>query len=181
MRIALVGKKAAGKSFVAFYLKQKYSFKRMKLQDGTDKIIKILYGIQKMKRPSWEQRLYIYDALYKVDPNIHINYLLSRLATTTMQNVVVEDVRYINELEALAKNGFVIVRITSTDEDRKRRIAKGITKVAAGSIKLTEYFNTDPSRAYKVDYNILNTTRDSTRASVNKLMEQLGCSPRTGI
>lgn len=174
IKIALVGKKAAGKTFIAFRLRRDYGFKRIRLQDGVDRIVKVLYGLEKMKRPSWEQRLYFYDALYKVDPNIFVNYALRRLQTTTMPYVVVEDCRYINEISALASNGFTIVRVTTPDDDvRRRHISKGLRGAAAGSIKLTEYFNTDPSRTYQVDYNILNTTREETKLSVNRLIEQL--------
>jgi hypothetical protein len=173
MKIALVGKKAAGKSFVAFYLKQKYHFKRMKLQDGIDTLIRTFYGLEKMKRPSWEKRLDFYNALYKVDPNVHVNYLLRRLETTTMPNVVVEDPRYGNEVVALGKAGFTVVRIITDETVRKRRIGKGLRDAAAGSVILTEYFNTDPSRAYKVDYNVQNITRDGTRKIIDDLILKL--------
>jgi dephospho-CoA kinase len=171
VRIAFVGKKATGKSFVAFYLKYHYHFKRMKLSDGVDSIIRRMYGWDKYKRPNWEHRLKLYDAMYKVDPNIHISYLLNRLQTTTM-NVVVEDVRYLNEVEALGKKDFIIVRVTTDDALRQKRII-GMKYAAAGTVVLNEYFNSDLTRPYKADYTIVNTTREATRKSVDALMETL--------
>lgn len=171
VRIALVGKKAAGKSFVAFYLNRNYHFKRAKLHAGVDRIVKLMYGDAKYQRPTWQQRYGLYDALYKVDPNIHISYLADRLASTTM-NVVVEDARYVNEVDWLSKNGFLIIRVTTDEDTRKRRI-EGMKHATVGTMILNEYFNVDPSRAYKVDYNILNSTRDATRRSIDNLMERL--------
>lgn len=172
LRIALVGKKATDKTFVAFYLRTKYRFKQTKLMDGVDGIIKSMYGWEKYKRPVWEQRLAIYDALYKVDPEIHLKHLFNRLEKIHINHVVVEDVRYLNEVETLAKSDFIIIRVTMALVTKKKRIV-GLKNAASGTLILNEHFGTENTRPYKADYTITGTTREGVRKSVDQIIENL--------
>jgi dephospho-CoA kinase len=174
MRIALVGKKASGKTLVAAYLKKQYRFKLKRLRDGTERILRILYDYEPYAHVSWEQEIYIYDALYKIDNNIWIGYLERRLKKSNSEHIVIDDVRYINEVNKLRELGFTIVRVTSPDEDRHRRIGKGLARALQGSVILTEYFDRDNTEAYVADYTI-NATRDrlATKHSVDILVEKL--------
>ncbi len=168
MRIAIVGKKAAGKSFVANYLVKKKSFKRMRVDDGVVKFVRYMYGYRKHSRVVWETRINLYDAVYKVDPEVQIDYLLRRLAVTT-DDVVVDDVRYLNELVKLRESGFVVVRVTAP-ENRRIRLA-GLTNASAGTVKLNEYFGRN-FEAYPVEYSVINEDREKTRRAIDKIVDK---------
>lgn len=170
IKIALIGKKAAGKTFAAFYLKQRYKFKKMRMDDGVTKAMRSFYTYGKHQRASWERRLEIYDALYKVDPSIHIDYMLFKLETTTI-DVVIEDVRYTDELQKLKAAGFTIVRIAAPDNRRTRIV--GMKSAAAGTLVLQEYFNEDKTKGYSADFSIYNNTRDGTRRSLDNLIDTM--------
>lgn len=171
IKIALVGKKAAGKTFVAFYLKRRYKFKSIRISDGASKLMRFFYMYGKHKRPSWERRIDIYDALYKIDPDIHINYLLRKLETTT-SHVVVDDVRYVNELVKLREAGFTIIRVNAP-ENRRRKIGATLRKAASGTLVLEEYFREDKTAPYSADYSLFNETRDGTREAMDKIIKEL--------
>lgn len=171
IKLALVGKKMSGKTFVAFYLQKKHGFKKMRMDDGVSKAMRFFYLYGKHERPKWEKKYDIYDALYKVDPTIHINYMLRKLATTT-NDVVIEDLRYVSELQVLREHGFKIVRIVAP-EDRRRKVGSTVRNAAAGTLVLQEYFNQDKTIGYNADFSIYNDTRDGTRRSLDKVIDTL--------
>lgn len=168
MRIAFVGKRAVTKTFAAHYLYKHKGFKRMQLDDGVTKLVRYMYTYALHKRVPWERRVEIYDALYKLDPNMHIDYLLSKLALTT-RDVVVPDVRYVSEVQKLVDAGFIIVRINSPATGV---LIKGIKSAAVGTVKLQEYYGGTNFDAYPVSYSILAENRDKTREMLDIILEK---------
>jgi hypothetical protein len=158
IRIAFVGRHQSGKTYAAHYLYKHHNFKTVKLQDGTAKVIKWFYKYRPHERVSWERRLAFYDALYELDNDIHVDYLLRRLAQNSTRDVVVDDVRYINEVNKLKDAGFLIIRISMPVTTKIK--LKGISTAAPGSVKLNEYFNRT-SDAYPTDYSIINENREA--------------------
>lgn len=169
IRVAFVGKSKVGVTFCARYLVTHHGFKKLSLQDGVRRMLKRLYYYGTYKRLTWEFRYRVYDALYKIDPNVWINYLEVRLKNTPT-DVVVEDVRYMNELDRLKLAGFTIVRITAP-EKRRINYIRGILDSDAGTVILNEWFNKD--FAYQVDYSIYNETKEGTRKALDDLVERL--------
>ncbi len=174
LKIVLVGKPNSGQRETAVHLKRKHGFKRLKLMDGVIRLCRFLYNYKRYERTPWVKQRDIYDALYTIDPNIWTTYLFHRLSTTT-SSVIVEDVKFINELEQLQKAGFITVRLISSDE-KKRADSIGRyfgQKIIPGSVVMSEYFNRDISRGIKVDYNIHYTTRESLYRTLDDLIASL--------
>jgi ethanolamine utilization protein EutP (predicted NTPase) len=157
LRIAFVGRHQSGKTYAAHYLYKHHGFKTVKMQDGVTKMLRYFYKYRSHERINWEKRLAFYDALYILDNDIHIDYLLRRLATSTT-DIVIDDVRYINEVQKLREAGFIIIRISMPTTTKIK--LKGIKTAAPGSIKLNEYFNRT-FEAYSTDYSIINENRNS--------------------
>jgi hypothetical protein len=173
MRIAFVGKSRSGKSFAANYLMKSHGFKRVAFSDGIRRVCTIIYYYDKHKRLRWETRLRMYDALYKIDPSIWVGYVERRLRTTD-RDVVVEDARYINEVQELKKLGFTIVRVARPETLRKRHLGKSLGDHAAGgTVLLHEWFNTDPTDSLGVDYSIYNETERGTYAMLDNIVIRL--------
>jgi hypothetical protein len=171
-KLALVGKARVGRSAVAAYLKNAHGFKNMGLQDGTRRILRTLYGWQTYHRVSWQQYTQVYDALYKIDSNIWITFLVDRLKRTTMEDIVVDDVRYINELEILKNLGFKIVRVTAP-EIRVRHLTANLFDAAPGSLLVQEWYNKDFTEQVGVDYSIHNGTKEQMRRAIDSLVINL--------
>jgi hypothetical protein len=169
MRIAFVGKRATAKTFCAHYLYKKQGFKRMQLDDGVTRLVRNMYTYRLHKRVKWEKRVEIYDTLYKLDPNIHIDYLLSKLSITT-RDVVVPDVRYINEAEKLVEAGFILIRV-NTPATSNLGLGHGLKTAASGTVKLQEYFGHNFD-AYPVSYSIISEDRDKTRQLLDIIIEK---------
>lgn len=159
-----------GRTFAAYYLKKQHGFKTVRISDGVAKMMRYMYMYGKYERPKWERRMDFYDALYKIDNNIHIQYLLRRLETTT-NDVVVDDVRYVSEILALKKAGFLIIRISGPERGKRRNITNTLREAAAGASVLHEYFTDSKALAYTTDYSIYNETKDGTRKSLDEILD----------
>lgn len=168
IRIAFVGKKATGKTYAAHYLYKQYGFKHLRMVDATHRILKWFYKYRPYQRIKWERQIEFYDALYKLDNDIHIDHILRRLETTT-RDVVIDDPRYINEVRKLKEAGFIIIRL-NMKESRRIRLA-GVAKAAPGTVKLNEYFSAG-SDSYPVDYSIINENKESLYLLLDNIVER---------
>lgn len=171
IRIVLVGKSKAGRTWAADYVRVHHHFRKMSLGEGVTRIHRILYYYGTFKRVPWEQKLEVYDALYKIDPTIWIGYLERKLSTTT-SNVIVDDPRYLNEVSALKALGFTVIRITAP-ETRRRRFVKNVKAAAPGLLVLHEMFSHDFLETAGVDYSIYNETKDGTRKALDEIISSL--------
>lgn len=169
LKIALIGKRQEPRTSAAFCLNRQHGFKKLRMDDGVSKTMRFFYLYRKNERPKWEQRMKIYDALYKIDPKIHINYMMWRLSTTTT-DVVIEDVRYIAELQVLKDAGFKVVRITSPE---KLPNFKMVRQSAAGTLKLQEYFNAPETIGYSADYSVFYDKSESSKKNLADIVDIL--------
>ena len=133
IKLALIGRKQSGKTFVAQYLRKQHHFTRLRMDDIVAKFIRDVYGYSTYQRPTWELRYDIYNELYKLDNTMFTKYLFTRMKRIT-KDVVVEDVRYVSELKELHDNGFNIIRIVAPEGRRRRHIGKQLRNSAKGSI-----------------------------------------------
>ena len=173
MKIALVGKKKAGRTFIAQYLKNKYKYKKWALNDGVSRIYKLLYDWHNWEQVPWETKMEVYDFFYAKDNDVWVKFLSRRLEKTE-SNIVIDDVRYINEVKYLQKLGFIIIRVTAPEDRRIPHISKQLgPRASTGTVVLNEYFNVDKTESYQVDYSIHNITRDDTRLAVDNLIKNL--------
>lgn len=170
IKLGLVGKGQSGKSFVATVLRNEHKFDKMSLQDPAKSIARRLWVYGKGQRVNWERRYKIYDAMYKLDSDVWVRYLLNRVPKTP-RDIVVDDIRYINELEMLRASGFIIVRIVRPEALRKGHIK--IMDAAPGTLILHEWFNKDFTDLIRADYTITNDTRDATIKSIDVLVDKL--------
>lgn len=172
VRIAFVGKTRAGKTWAADYLRREHGFKKESLNDGLSRILRILYYYDKdYHRISNDTKIIFYDALYKLDNEIWVGYLERRLRTTT-RNVVVDDLRYLNEVAVLKRLGFKIIRLVAP-EARRNRYIKNLKSAERGLIALHEVYNKDFNEAAGVDYSIYNDTKEGTRLALDSILAEL--------
>jgi hypothetical protein len=169
VKIAFVGKKGTGKTTAARYLQTQHKFTKMRMDDGIVKFLRSMYLYRANSRIPWRDRLKFYDAIYKLDPNIHIEYLLRRMASPTFKNdVVIDEVRYINEVQRLKKAGFTIIRISG---GKPNTLLVGMDSAAAGTTLLQEYFGSNFD-AYSVDYSIVNDQKENLFKTLDKIVDK---------
>lgn len=171
LKLAFVGKPNSGQTSAAVYLKKRYYFKRVMMMQGVTRLSKMLYGLRKYERLTWEKKRAIYDALYKVDPDIWINYTARRLETTT-EPVVIDDAKFLNEVIKLKELGFIIIRINTSLKHRTKSIGRFLGKdIIPGSVTMIEYFNKDATEILRVDYSIYHDGNlENLRRSIDELL-----------
>ena len=126
LRIAFYGPMASGKSFCADYLWRQSVWNKMALADtlkGWAYSIFHVTGKDGVNRQFLQE---LGDFLRSWDDEIFIKHLLWKVhehdAYNPHNNVVVDDVRYLNEAKYLKRNGFKLVKVDTDTEIRSKRI-----------------------------------------------------------
>lgn len=121
MKIALTGKICSGKSFVSNML-VKEGFSRVGFGDGVKKYCNELFDMKQKNRKLLQD---FAQSLKEIDKNVWINYLDKYIRTLPINsNIVVDDLRFPNELNYLKKNGFIIIKLDVNYELQIERIKK---------------------------------------------------------
>ena len=105
-KIGIIGKICSGKTFVANYLVDKYNFTKYSFASPLKKIAKDYYNMKN------KDRILLQDLAIKmkdIDKNVFVNYFLNNY--NKYDNVVIDDLRFSNELMELKKNNFTIIKI----------------------------------------------------------------------
>jgi hypothetical protein len=132
-RIAFYGPMCSGKSWCANYLVNNQGFRKVAFADKLKEIAYQLYGVA---GKDGESRTVLQDLgqhLRKIDEDVWIKYALSEIQRIERWgekmrefenpiSIVLDDLRYINEAQALKDNGFKLVLVLVEPEVREERI-----------------------------------------------------------
>lgn len=111
IKIAIVGKMCSGKSYLSdfiveyYYTKKNLNIKKVAFADKVYELARDLFNMKEKDRKLLQS---IGTKMREIDCDVWINYLLK---THKNENIIVEDGRYENEIKALHKNGFYIIKL----------------------------------------------------------------------
>lgn len=114
MRIALSGLKRSGKDTIGNYLIQNYACKRYAFADEVKRLAKELFPEEFVQNDKPVDLLqWLGNTMRQRNPDVWINKLSTKILLTKdpVPNIVVTDVRYPNEVQALKNLGFTIVKV----------------------------------------------------------------------
>lgn len=180
LRIGLVGKNKNCNVWVGEYLRYHYRWEHKRLNEPIEHFVKRTHWYlegKKGKVYSWEQKLTIYDYLYKLEPEIWVKYMEWRL-TKQLKHCVVSDIRYVNELQYLRdKLGFKIIRVQGPAR-KLDQVQKSLgTEFAPGTLALAERYSKDFTTTVKSDFTVSvdmsKGARGPARAAMDIIVEQL--------
>lgn len=117
MRIALCGKMGSGKSTIADLLNDELNFTTISFGHGVKKIAKDLFNMKNKDRNLLQ---ILAEKIKEIDNNIWIKYALKDIKN--IENIVIDDLRFPNELEYLKKHGFIIIRINISRKEQVERL-----------------------------------------------------------
>lgn len=121
VRIGLSGKMRSGKDTVAEFLVDEFGFQRFAFADRLKELASELFGV----RPDVKNRdllVRLGRKMCDVDREVWVNYVLARIPEEDA--VVISDVRFPYEHEALREAGFYLVRIGCPYEQRLERLRR---------------------------------------------------------
>jgi len=120
MKIGICGKMCSGKSTLAKIIMEKFSDDVYEIDSFAGKIYDIAYDLFQMKGKNRHLLQQIGTKMREIDLNIWINYLTHKHKDA--QNIIIDDVRYFNELMSLKKNGYFIIKLNISNELQETRI-----------------------------------------------------------
>lgn len=138
MRIAFVGKAGAGKTTLARFMASEFGYTRLsfakKVKEFTGAIL--LRPINKTRDRAALQAMG--DGMRQSDSTIWIRWFeweLRAVEEQDVENIVVDDCRYLNEASFLKKEGFVLVRVAGRQEPLAAEQADHISETEQEKIK----------------------------------------------
>lgn len=118
MKIGLSGRAGCGKSTIADYLIQHYGFRRYafatKLKEICNEMFPEILALPKVKH-RWLLQKVGTDWFRSVDSDVWVKYLIRNVSG---ENIIVDDMRFKNEADALREAGFLVVRVERDAELR---------------------------------------------------------------
>ncbi len=115
MKIAVCGKMASGKTTLADWFVEHHDFQKISLAAKVKSIAADLFGMVHKDRRLLQQ---IGMKMREIREDVWIDYLINHDG----DNLIVDDVRFINEAEKLKAAGWTILRINIDDELQKERL-----------------------------------------------------------
>ncbi len=115
MKIAICGKMASGKTTLADWFVEHQDFQKISLAAKVKSIAKDLFGMEGKDRRLLQQ---IGMKMREIREDVWIDYLINHEG----DNLIVDDVRFINEAEKLKAAGWTLIRINIDDELQKERL-----------------------------------------------------------
>lgn len=122
VRIALAGPMGSGKTFVAEWLRQRYSsldLQRIGFGDEVKRLVQELWDPPKKDRALLVE---FATSMRAIDPAIWVKRLLARADAAAATHWVCDDLRQDNELAALRERGWLLVRILVPEDVRRQRL-----------------------------------------------------------
>ena len=117
MKIGICGGICSGKTTISNQLCEKFNLTKYSFADNVKKYIKEIFDID------WKKRDLIQDFAEKIkeiDNDVWINMLDREISDK--DNIIIDDVRFDNELEYLKYKGFIIIRLNIENITQIKRI-----------------------------------------------------------
>lgn len=183
-KIAITGKLRSGKSAAARYLEENHKFEIIsfgsKLKTTADELFFI--DEKKVKQRGIYQNFG--QCMRGIDQDIWVKHLNKEYRSLrdvdcnisrNLEGIVIDDLRQPNEYQWALDNGFYIVRISTTDDERV------IRSVNSGDVFDEETLNHDTEKhveGFIVDYDINNVQDiEHVYQELRKIIDEIGVEP----
>lgn len=117
MKIAICGKMASGKTTMADWLVTQQGYKKASLGGKVKEIARDLFRMKKKDRPLLQK---IGMMMREVRASVWIDYVIG--VGDRYEDIVIDDVRFINEAKALHEAGWTIIRLNIDEDTQKERL-----------------------------------------------------------
>lgn len=174
-RVAFFGQMASGKTYLAKHLEVTYGYRRVAF---ADKLKAIAYDLFHVQGKNGRDRIILQqigDSMCAIDQDVWINYVFSTLKnrvesgfTNKHSPIVIDDLRLINEAEALRANGFKLIRVDVEENQRLARVSTLYPKTATEAVL---HASEQEYKAITPDYTILNNNGVDSLLDLERLVE----------
>lgn len=150
MRIAICGKLCSGKSYLAKFLAKEYNAEIYSFGYGVKRYCKEIFDMKYKDRKLLQN---FAQKMREIDNDVWVKYTMNKINIENKPNIIVDDLRFPNELEHLESAGFVIIRLIVDKPLQINRIKKTYPETYGEHIDRLE----DVSETYIEKMDIKNT------------------------
>lgn len=123
-RVAFMGPMCSGKTYCANHLVNNWGYRKLGFADKLKALAYDLYGLQGKDGEARQLLQLLADDLKKYDKDVFVKHLLYHAKQYENEAIVVDDLRFKVEADALRKNGFIIIKTICDEPTRRERIAR---------------------------------------------------------
>ncbi len=149
MKIAITGKMCSGKSFIANMICQLDN--SYNVYSYGQKIKEIAIDLFNMKTKNRSLIISIAEDMKKQDPDVWANYIMKKIQYKN--NIVIDDLRFQNELDLLSSD-WIIIRLNITNTEQRRRLINLYSDDVQDHLKyledISEKNNLDLNKKYRI-------------------------------
>ena len=120
MKIGICGKMCSGKSTLANYLKEKNN--SIYITTFASKLKEIAKDLFDMQQKDRQLLIQIGKKMREIDPGVWINATIRE--ANKHKNVIIDDIRYENELLILKKENWILIKLKISKELQLQRLKK---------------------------------------------------------
>ena len=117
MKIAICGRMGSGKSYLAEQIKNKYEYK---ITSFAKRLKELAVELFNMKNKDRGLLINFGSKMREIDANVWINAMLNDIKD--VNNVVLDDLRLMNEYNILKDKGWFLIKIKIDEEIRQNRL-----------------------------------------------------------
>ena len=150
MRIAICGKLCSGKSYLAKFLAKEYNAEIYSFGYGVKRYCKEIFDMKYKDRKLLQN---FAQKMREIDNDVWVKYTMNKINLENKPNIIVDDLRFPNELKYLHEAGFIIIRLIVDKGLQIDRIKKTYPETYSEHIKRID----DISESYIEKLNITNT------------------------
>lgn len=153
MRIAICGKICSGKSTLADALAENFNLRKISFATPVKMYAQEIFG---MKHKDRELIQDFAEKIKEINPNVWVEYL-DRLISETEDDIIIDDLRFVNEYEYLKTKGFFIIRINIEMIDQIRRIKKTYPNTWRSHIDRLNHVSEIDRTLFNVDLDVVSS------------------------
>src|SRR5690625_3647293 len=172
LKIALTGKMRSGKSTVADILRYNHDFTfPFSFGDKMKNIAAQLFPIETTQGKPRELYQTFGQKMREIDPDVWVKHLAKSVEFEEKRGdpygIVIDDLRQPNEYDWARENGFVIIRVIASEEERIKRAKQAGDDFDESSLAHETESHVD---GFAVDYEIVN---DSDYAELERQVDEI--------
>jgi len=172
MKIALIGKICSGKSHVSSYLKDIHGYRVFSFGAPVKRFAKNIFNLKTKDRAIIQD---FAQKMKEIDSDVWINYVLNQIDTETAEHIVVDDVRFPNEHDALKEQNFTFIKLIISPELQRERIHSTYGDDAPNHILRIQNISENHIDKLKAEYtiNITKQNENSLCRTIDALLKTI--------
>lgn len=147
----MTGKICSGKTYAANYLRHRFGYKVLSFATGVKRYARLIFGMKKKNRRLLQD---FSEKMKEIDKRVWIKQLDKELKKHKDKNVVIDDLRFPDELRYLRKKGFIIIRLSITSRLQCQRIRRTYGRDAKEHLMRLNHVSENYVDTFDVDYDI---------------------------